>query len=133
VLCCALLFGGTLFIVAGLARAGLEAAARNDSTRDLLRAAAMRGLADAPVYEMHTIERSAEFYAAGRIAYRADGEPVKLEGVTQVKDILRRVSPQRILIIIPTQFVYQLTEDASLETDRIGENETVALIAVKLR
>ncbi|GAC1404478.1 MAG: hypothetical protein NVSMB56_19050 [Pyrinomonadaceae bacterium] len=133
VLCFALLVGGILFIVAGVARTGLERAARGESTRDLLLAATTRGYADAPVYEMHTIERSAEFYAAGRIAYRADGEPVKLEGATQIADVLHRAPTQSVLVIIPIRFVTQLTDYSSFQVEVIGDNETVALVAVKVR
>ena len=82
--------------------------ARNQSVRDLLAAAAARGYANAPVVELHTIERSAEFYAASRVTYGSDGEPVKFEGATQVIEAARR-SGGSVLCLVPVEFESQLT------------------------
>ncbi|HSP64511.1 MAG TPA: phospholipid carrier-dependent glycosyltransferase, partial [Pyrinomonadaceae bacterium] len=55
-------------------------AARRESVRDLLVAANARGYGAARIVQLHNIERTAEFYAAGRLDYGPDGEPIKLEG-----------------------------------------------------
>ncbi len=64
-------------------------AARTESVRDLLAAASARGYGAARVVQLHNLERTAEFYAAGRLDYGPDGEPIKLEGVNQVADAAR--------------------------------------------
>jgi len=64
--------------------------ARPESVRDVLAVATTRGYGATPVVQLHTIERTAEFYAANRMTYQSDGEPVKLEGVAQVAEAARR-------------------------------------------
>src|SRR5262249_36105932 len=84
------------------------ALSRKESVRDLLSAAAARGYGQAPVLQLHTVERTAEFYAAGRLAYRSDGEPVKLEGAMQVIDEARKRNGP-VLCFVPLEYVSQLT------------------------
>jgi 4-amino-4-deoxy-L-arabinose transferase-like glycosyltransferase len=107
-------------------------AAKGDSVRDLLRMADSRGYATAPVAQLHGIERTAEFYAANRLSYGSDGEPVKFEGAGQVIDAARR-SGGVVLCFVPVQFESQLTGDKHLETEVIGRNRSVSLIAVRAR
>ena len=103
--------------------------ARRESVRDLLGLAAARGYASSPVFDLHTVERSSEFYAADRIARGSDGEPLKFEGVGQIADAARRKGGA-ILVIVPVEFVGQLTGDAAIKTEVIGDNGAVALVAV---
>ena len=102
------------------------------SVRDLLRQAAARGYASAPVYHMHTRERTTEFYAAGRVVYDAQGEPVSFDGPSPVEEIVRH-RESFVLVIIPVEFAYQLTGNAALQAEIIGDNGSVALIAVRAR
>ena len=115
---------------------GLSCAApiltRPESVRDLLTAAATRGYGATPVVQLHTIERTAEFYAAGRMTYAPDGEPVKLEGVIQVADIARR-NGGPILCFVPKEYETQLTSYPSIQTEVIGDNGRVSLVAVRLK
>jgi hypothetical protein len=55
-----------------------------DSARRLLQLADARGYANAPLYGLQRDDRSPEFYAAGRIVYEPDGEPVMYEGLGQI-------------------------------------------------
>jgi len=89
----------TLFVLIPLAllvtlAAGLSCVApviaRPESVRDVLAIASARGYGATLVVQLHTIERTAEFYAADRITYEPNGEPLKLEGVAQVADAARR-------------------------------------------
>jgi len=106
--------------------------ARPESVRDLLLAAAARGYVRTPVTQLHTIERTAEFYAAGRLTYQPDGEPIKFEGVMQVVEAARRYNGT-VLCLVPLQFQSQLTSFAGAETDLIGDNGRVVLIAVRVK
>ena len=103
--------------------------ARPESVRDLLVAAATRGYGATPVVQLHTVERTAEFYAAGRIAYGPDGEPVKLEGVTQVADVARR-NGGAILCFVPKEYETQLTSYPGIQTEMIANNGRVSLLVV---
>ncbi|MDX6383972.1 MAG: hypothetical protein QOK48_1545 [Blastocatellia bacterium] len=106
--------------------------ARPESVRDLLAAAAARGFQTTPVVQLHTIERTAEFYAANRMTYGSDGEPVKLEGVVQVVDAARQ-NGGLVLCFVPKQYEVQLTSYANARTEVIADNGRVTLVAVRLR
>ena len=82
--------------------------------------------------QLHTIERSAEFYATNRIAYGSDGEPVKFEGAGQVIEAARK-SGGAILCLVPVQFEGQLTTSERANSEIIADNGRVALILVKIK
>ncbi len=103
--------------------------ARTESVRDLLAAAGARGYGATHVVQLHGIERTAEFYAAGRLDYGQDGEPVKLEGANQVADAAGR-SGGAVLCFVPLQYEQQLTTYQRIRTEVIGNNGRVSLVAV---
>ncbi|MFN2452898.1 MAG: glycosyltransferase family 39 protein [Pyrinomonadaceae bacterium] len=120
---------GTMALAIDYASEGMT---RRESVRSLLERAAQEGYAAAPVFQLHTIERSAEFYAAGRLSYDANGEPTKFESVTQVLAAARQ-SGSTALVIVPLPYVSQLTTYAPLETRVIGDNGDLALVAARVR
>jgi hypothetical protein len=79
-----------------------------ESVRDLVETASARGYGQVPIVGLHTVERSAEFYAAGKLVYGADGEPVKFEGAHDVVDSTRRAGGM-ILCFVPVEYESQLT------------------------
>jgi 4-amino-4-deoxy-L-arabinose transferase-like glycosyltransferase len=107
-------------------------AAPQESVRDLLMTAAARGYPTTPVVEMHTIERTAEFYAVGRLAYGPDGEPLKFEGAAQGVEAARH-NGGLVLCFVPIEFQSQLTTLKNAQVEVIGDNRRVALVAVKLK
>jgi hypothetical protein len=106
--------------------------ARPESVRDLLAVAAARGYGATPVVQLHTIERTAEFYAADRMTYEPDGEPVKLEGVAQVADAARR-SGGLVLCFVPKEYEAQLTSYPNIQADVMSDNGRVSLMLVRLK
>ena len=106
-------------------------AARTESVRDLLAAANARGYGAARVVQLHNIERTAEFYAAGRLDYGPDGEPIKLEGVTQVADAARR-SGGVVLCFVPTEYESQLTSYQKIQAEVVANNGRVSLVIVRV-
>ncbi len=107
-------------------------AARRQSTRDLLAVAATRGYANTPIVQLHTVERSAEFYASGRLTYGSDGEPVKFEGAAQVADAARRNGGE-VLCLVPIEFESQLTNLLGTNSEVLSDNGSVALLLVRIR
>lgn len=105
--------------------------ARPESVRDLLTAASTRGYDAVPVVQLHTVERTAEFYAADRMTYRPDGEPVKLEGVVQVAEAARRSGV--VLCFVPREYEAHLTSYPNVQTEVIANNGRVSLVAVRMR
>ena len=98
------------------------------SVRDLIAAASTRGYANAPVYGLGEFERTAEFYASGRVAYGADGEPVIFENADQVMMEAYKRGP--ILVLVPGEYD-QLIRLKTLGAEPIGDNGRFVLIAVK--
>lgn len=122
--------GSAFLTVVLLVTCGLEKAGQRESMRDLLMHAAARGYGAAPVCQLHISERTLEFYAANRLLYDARGEPVIFEGSFQVADHARALGTT-VLVIIPSKYLHQLTEDPRLVTEVIADHEEVAITAVR--
>lgn len=131
-LCIVSCVGASLLMVALVGACAAEGVARRESVRELLRLADARGYASAPVVNLHTIERTTEFYAAGRLIYAETGQPAKAEGVAEVIAVAEKNSGTA-LVIVPIEYQTQLTENPRLLTEIIGDNKSVALIGVRLR
>jgi 4-amino-4-deoxy-L-arabinose transferase-like glycosyltransferase len=111
----------------------LDEGARRESVRDLLMQASVRGYSSAPVLELHTVERTAEFYAAGRVARGGpDNDIIKFEGVGEIAEAARERGGTA-LVIVPLEYTEQLMTYAPLEAAFIGDNGEVALVAVRVR
>jgi 4-amino-4-deoxy-L-arabinose transferase-like glycosyltransferase len=106
------------------------AVARTESVRDLLAAANARGYGAAHVVQLHNIERTSEFYAAGRLDYGPDGEPIKLEGVTLVADAAHR-NGGVVLCFVPTVYESQLTSYQRVQAEVVANNGRVSLVVVR--
>lgn len=111
---------------------GASLMATTQSSKYLLEQAAESGYGAARVYLLHDIDREVEFYAAGRVAYDNDGQPIKFEGVGQ---ILAAAAPEknRILVIVPVQYLYQFTDLDSAEAEVIAQNGKLAIVGLRSR
>ena len=106
--------------------------ARPESVRDLLVAASDRGYGNVPVLQLHTVERTAEFYATGRMVYGKDGEPVWFQGAAQVADAARQ-GGGLILCFVPIEYEAQLTSYPEARIEVIGNNGRVSLVVLSVR
>jgi 4-amino-4-deoxy-L-arabinose transferase-like glycosyltransferase len=121
--------GAMLAAVVIVLNCGGPKLAERESTKHLLELADARGYSGAFVYGLQRDDRTPEFYAAGRVAYDADGEATKYEGVGQVVwESRNRRAP--ILVMVPVSEVHQFLELSSVRVDVIGNNGKVALVAV---
>ena len=82
--------------------------------------------------QLHTVDRTAEFYGAGRLPYGADGEPVKFESVLQVVEVAGR-NNGLVLCLIPSSLKSQLISYQGAGSEEIGDNGRVALLLVRTR
>ena len=130
-----------IFVLVGIAviassalslRFVVPAVAARESVRDLVAAADKKGYGSWPVVQLHTIERTAEFYAANRITYGNDGEPVKFEGANQVIDAARR-NGGRVLCLVPTRYLEQLTTSPNAQTEILADNGRVCLVLLTVK
>jgi 4-amino-4-deoxy-L-arabinose transferase-like glycosyltransferase len=132
-LCAVLLVGATLLTVALIAGGGaLERAARKESMKHELEEAGAQGFGALPVVNLHEVERTVEFYAAGRLAYDAAGEPLRLEGAGEVEEFARRAGGQA-LVVVRLREEPQLFEHPALESERVATNGRYALVHVKVK
>jgi 4-amino-4-deoxy-L-arabinose transferase-like glycosyltransferase len=130
-LCVVAVVGATLLTVALIPASGvLEIAARKETFARELREAEAQGLGALPVVNLHDVERAAEFYAAGRLAYDGRGEPLKLEGASEVEEFARARGGQA-LVIVRLRDEHQLHEHPPLEARRVADNGRHALVHVK--
>jgi 4-amino-4-deoxy-L-arabinose transferase-like glycosyltransferase len=131
-LCVFTIAGATLLTVALVSGCALEKFARAESVGPLLAEASARGLGDLKVFQLHTVERTAEFYAEGRIKYDDQGEAVKLEGGRQAVEAVRAAGG-RALVFVPAQYIHQLTDEPGVEASVIGDNGHAALVLIEVR
>jgi 4-amino-4-deoxy-L-arabinose transferase-like glycosyltransferase len=106
--------------------------AERESSRRLLQLADARGYSQTPIYGMQRSDRTPEFYAAGRITYGADGEPIIYEEPGQVIEECRKRN-EVVLTFVPVREVNELTEIAPAQTEVIGNNGRYAIVAVRPR
>lgn len=106
---------------------GLIKLAAAESVRDLITAADQKGYTSAPVYGLGEIHRTAEFYAAGHVAYGTAGEPIVFENATQVVEEASRRGP--ILVLVPLAND-QLVRLKTFGAEVIGDNGDFALVAL---
>lgn len=126
-----LLIAATFAAFVVMINCGVARIAQRDSERDLIELANDRGYHSVPVFFLHEIPRTTEFYAAGRIAYGPNGEPLKFEGATEVVKAAREKGGVA-LAIVPVQYVGQLTGLKAVKTEVIGDNGVLAIVAVSL-
>ena len=132
-LCTVAVVGATLLTVALIVSSGvLGRAARKETLERELAAASAEGLGGLPVINLHEVERTTEFYAAGRLAYDERGEPVKLEGAFEVEDFARARGGQA-LVVVRLREEHQLLERPTLEARRVADNGRYALVHVRAK
>jgi hypothetical protein len=114
--------------------------ADRESSKRLLQLADARGYSRTVVYGMQRSDRTPEFYAAGRVVYGTDGEPIMYEGpfqviaTSQIAGVsvtgLPGIDHSAFLVFVPTRDVSRITGMAPAQTEVIGSNGRYALIAV---
>jgi 4-amino-4-deoxy-L-arabinose transferase-like glycosyltransferase len=125
----AVIVGASLLSVMLMVNCAQGEIVRRESVRDLLRDAAERGYADAPVVNLYDVERSAEFYASGRLVYDDEGEPESFDGVGPVADYAR-ARGRVVLVIVPVKSVPSLMKWSPLPAELIGDNGANAVVAL---
>ena len=127
-----LISGTTLGVVVVALQCWAPRPVERQTAKHLLQLGDARGYAQTVIYGLQRDDRSPEFYAAGRLAYASDGEPIMYEGPSAViSESRRRKEP--LLVFVPLKEVGQLTELASAQTEVIGNNGRIAMVAVTAR
>jgi 4-amino-4-deoxy-L-arabinose transferase-like glycosyltransferase len=107
--------------------------AETDSVKSLFKAASDRGLDRNPVLMLHGLTHNAEFYAPGRIVRAPDGKPRRLWGQPELRREMIQLNGQPVLVLIPVEYLRQLMDDQSMDSELIKDNSEWALVLVKQR
>jgi 4-amino-4-deoxy-L-arabinose transferase-like glycosyltransferase len=100
-----------------------ERFAKSESVRDLLVLADAHGFANAPVLAQRSDDRSAEFYAYGRVVYNAQGEPVTFDEISIDE---ARARGGKFVVLIPVEYVENFRDSPGIEV--IGDNGRTAIL-----
>lgn len=105
--------------------------AERESSKGLLQLADAQGYSQTAIYGIQRSDRTPEFYAASRVVYGADGEPIMYEGPGAVIEECRR-RKETLLTFVPIGEVNQFNE-MSAPAEVIGSNGRYAIVAVRGR
>jgi 4-amino-4-deoxy-L-arabinose transferase-like glycosyltransferase len=130
-LCLACVTGAAFLTVLMIVACALGTFAERETVGPLLLKASRQGYGSLPVVGLHTVERTAEFYAAGRLAYDGNGEPLKLEGAEEVAEFARR-NGGRALVVVPVKNASQLSDAQGMASSYLGDNGRLALVLVQV-
>ncbi|HEY3104483.1 MAG TPA: phospholipid carrier-dependent glycosyltransferase [Pyrinomonadaceae bacterium] len=120
------------FAVMGLGIEGARVLEARSSVRDVVQAANARGYASTPVFCLLCDDRTAEFYAGGRLMYEPTGEPARFEGAQDVAAAIHQKGGVG-LVLIESRWEKQLTNYQAVQTEKIADNGRVTLFAVRVR
>jgi 4-amino-4-deoxy-L-arabinose transferase-like glycosyltransferase len=118
--------GATVVLVVIVLNFGAARYANRESVRDLLLMADAHGFAGAPVLAQRSDDRSAEFYAYGRVVYRPDGEPLTFDEITVGE---ARARGGKFVVMIPIEYVKNVRGVSTIEV--IGDNGKTAVLGWK--
>lgn len=107
--------------------------ADTDSVRSLVQAANSSGYLTNRLIMLHTLSHNAEFYAAGRLLRDIDGKQKRLSGVNEVMAEIKAENGRPVLVLLPLEYLPQLTTDENLRTQVLKDNGELAIAAVSLR
>ena len=97
--------------------------AKRESVKELLALADARGYANAPVIAQRGDDRSAEFYAYGRVLYRADGDVMTFDEISVDE---ARTRGRKFVVFIPLKYVENYRGASRIEV--IGDNGHTAVL-----
>ena len=100
--------------------------ARHESVRDLLLLADQRGYANAPVIALRGDDRSAEFYAYGRVVYGPNGEPLTFDEISMDD---ARARGRQFIVFISLEHAEHFRGAPALEF--LGDNGKTAVLGWK--
>jgi len=120
--------GTTAALVVIVLNFGALRYASRESVRDLLSAADARGYAGAPVLAQRSDDRSAEFYAYGRVVYKPDGEPLTFDEISVDE---ARARGDKFVVMIPAEYVENFRGAPGIEI--IGDNGHTAVLGWQLK
>jgi 4-amino-4-deoxy-L-arabinose transferase-like glycosyltransferase len=102
-----------------------------ETVKPLIEIANSNGYASEKVLSFNTISHNAEFYAAGRIVRTDDGKQRRFFDTAEIVGEMKREDAKSVLVLVPIQFLSQLTESNLVEAKVLGDNTELAIVLVK--
>jgi 4-amino-4-deoxy-L-arabinose transferase-like glycosyltransferase len=119
--------GSVLVAVAIVLNCAALPISRRESSRDLLLLADAHGYSNLPVLALRGDDRTAEFYASGRVIYGADGEVVPFDEASKIVAEARKRN-QKLLAFVPVGDLNLFKGKPGIEV--IGDNGKHALLCL---
>jgi 4-amino-4-deoxy-L-arabinose transferase-like glycosyltransferase len=107
----------------------LPAYAGRDTVKQLIAVADSRGYSNARVVTLFMVSYNAEFYARDRLVRDSDGNQMMLQGAQLVLDEINK-DGRPVLVLVPAEYVSQLTEYPKVSAEVLANNGRVAIVAV---
>ena len=107
-------------------------AVQRQTTKHLLQLADQQGHSQTLIYGLQRDDRTPEFYAAGRVIYGPDHEPIMFESQAPViAESLRRGVP--LLVFVRVEDLIYVRDGDTADVDEIGNNGLLALVAIRAK
>jgi hypothetical protein len=102
-----------------------------ETVKSLIETAEANGYTNEKVLNLNTISHNAEFYAANRLARTDDGKQRRFFDAAEIVGEMKREDAKSVLVLVPIQFLNQLTESDLIEAKVLGDNTELAIVLVK--
>jgi 4-amino-4-deoxy-L-arabinose transferase-like glycosyltransferase len=106
---------------------------QSETIKPLIETANANGYTNEKVLNLNTISHSAEFYAASRLVRSGDGKQRRFFDAAEIVAEMKRKNAKSVLVLVPIQFLNQLTESDLVEAKVLGDNTELTIVLVKSR
>ncbi len=102
-----------------------------ETVKSLIETAEANGYTNEKVLNLNTISHNAEFYAASRLVRTDDGKQRRFFDAAEIVGEMKREDAKSVLVLVPIQYLNQLTESDLVEAKVLGDNTELAIVLVK--
>ena len=102
-----------------------------ETVKPLIEIADANGYTNEKVLNLNTISHSAEFYAANRLVRTDDGKQRRFFDAAEIVGEMKREDAKSVLVLVPIQYLTQLTESDLVEAKVLGDNTELAIVLVR--
>ncbi len=102
-----------------------------ETVKPLIEIADANGYTNEKVLNLNTISHNAEFYAANRLMRARDGKQRRFFDAAEIVGEMKREDAKSVLVLVPIQYLDQLTESDLVEAKVLGDNTELAIVLVK--
>ncbi len=106
---------------------------QSETVKPLIESANANGYTNEKVLNLNTISHSAEFYAAGRLVRTDDGKQRRFFDAAEIVGEMKREDAKSVLVLVPIQYLNQLTESDLVEAKVLGDNTELAVVLIKVK